>query len=138
LGRKLGAVPEQPSAFDLFPREVLEESQADWKICFGPSLKLEKVEGSLGSVETTIHIPKVEPAVITFGVGGANLGTFRKHRRHLIVGSRIVYAIIAYPLIAKQMTVSMNLEATIRAGRFGLRSENVPQADLPHLIQVIP
>src|SRR6516225_10186528 len=41
-----------PVTFDLFPREVLEESKTDVKITVGPSLKMEEAEVSAGSIET--------------------------------------------------------------------------------------
>jgi hypothetical protein len=132
-------VTEQPTAFDLFPRELMEESLTDVKMTLGPSLKLEKVEGSVGSLETTVHIPKIEPVITSFGIGGSNpKWTFRKHRRHPIVGSRLVYAIVAYPSIAKQMEVSLELEATVRAGRFGLWSMKVPEKAHAQLVRAIP
>jgi hypothetical protein len=130
---------EHPVAFDLFPREAIEESQTDVKMTFGPSLKLEKIEGSLGSVETTIHIPKVEPIITTFGIGGSNpVWTFRKHRRHPILGSRMVYIVVAYPSKAAGMEIALDLDATVNSRRFGVWPLKVPEIAQAQLTYAIP
>jgi hypothetical protein len=127
-----------PVAFDLFPREVLEESKTNLRLNVKPSLKLEEVEASLGSVETNIHIQRVEPVVTTSGIGASDpTWFFRRHRKHPIVGSRMVYAILAFPLPATQMIIEAKLTATLR-GRFGLWLAGLPSDAEAKLRWTIP
>jgi hypothetical protein len=127
-----------PVVFDLFPREVMEESKTDVKVTLEPSLKLREVEASVGSVEASIQIPKVEPTLTTSGIGGANpMWFYRKHRRHPIIGTRMVYAIIGYPSAAEQMTIHVGLTASIR-GRFGFWSLRIPSTAEAQLARTIP
>jgi hypothetical protein len=128
----------EPVAFDLFPREVLDESKTDLKIKVGPSLKMEEAELSAGSIEAHIRIPKVEPVVTTSGIGKSSpVWNFRRHRRHPLLGSRIVYAIVAYPTAAKQMTVRMDLKANVRTP-FGLWLFYMPSAAAAQLSRQVP
>jgi hypothetical protein len=127
-----------PVAFDLFPREVTEESKTDVKVNVKPSLKLEELEASVGSVEATIHIPRVEPVMTTSGIGGPNpTWFFRSHRRHPIIGSRMVYAIVACPAAAAKMTIKVNLTATLK-GQFGLWLLKIPPKAEAQLTRIIP
>jgi hypothetical protein len=115
---------EHPVAFDLFPREAMEESQT---------------EGSLGSVETTIHISKVEPIITTFGIGGSKpVWTFRKHRRYPILGSRMVYTVVAYPSKAAGMEITLDLDATVNSRRFGVWLFKLPEIAQTQLTCAIP
>jgi hypothetical protein len=128
----------EPVVFDLFPREMLEESKRDVTLKLEPSLKLSEVEASIGSVEASIQIPKVEPVVTTAGIGGANpVWVYRKHRTHPIIGTRMVYAIVGYPLAADKMTVHLGLTATVR-GRFGLWPLKIPSTAEAQLVRTIP
>jgi hypothetical protein len=133
----IGSVSE-PVAFDVFPREVTEESKTDVKVKLEPSLKLEEVKASVASVEANIRIPKVDPVLTTSGIGGANpTWFFRKHRSHPIVGTRMVYAIVAYPSTAAQMTIKVNLAVKAK-GRFGLWPLRVPSTAEAQLTRTIP
>jgi hypothetical protein len=127
-----------PVAYDLFPRELMEESKTDVKLTLSPSVKLEEIEASLGSAETNIHIAKVEPVVTTSGIGAANpIWAFRRHRRHPILGSRTVYAVIAYPAVAPSISVEVGLSATLR-GQFGLWLMGIPAEANAQLRSTIP
>ena len=137
----LEAVPRElvPVAFDLFPLEVTEEVQRDIKLTFAPSLKLEEVEASIGSVETTIHVSRVEPVVSALGLGTASPAwVFRKHPKHPLTGSRLLYAVIAYPSTAAEITIQIDLTATVHAGRFGLWRLRTPETSKAALIRHIP
>jgi hypothetical protein len=124
--------------FDLFPREILEESKNDVKVKLDPSLKLEEVEAKIGSIEATIHISKVEPIITTSGVGRANPTWFyRRHSRHPIIGTRMAYAIIGYPSSAQNMTVKLGLTASV-SGRYGLWPLRVPSTAEAQLTHIIP
>ena len=128
----------QPVVFDVFPRNAVEESKTDVKVSFEPSLKLSEVEASVGSLEANIQIPKVEPVVTTAGIGGVNPTWFYgSHRRHPLVGTRMVYAIVGYPSAAEQMTIKLGLTASIR-GRFGFWPLKVPSSAEAQLVRTIP
>jgi hypothetical protein len=128
----------KPVVFDLFPREILEESKNDVKVKLEPSLKLEEVEAKIGSIEATIHMLKVDPIITTSGVGLANpIWSFKKHRRHPIIGTRMAYAIIGYPSSAQNMTVKLGLSANV-SGRYGLWPLRIPSTADAQLTHVIP
>jgi hypothetical protein len=126
-----------PVASDLFPRDVSESTQTDIKLSFGPSLTLDSVEASLGSVQTTISVPKVEPVVTAQGLGTDTASWhYRKHRRHPLSGCRTAYAVVAYPSRADSMEIRLALTADVAAGRFGLWKVKVPdgKAEMTHVI----
>jgi|SRR6516164_269863 hypothetical protein len=128
----------QPVVFDLFPREVLDESKTDVKVTLGPSLKLKEAQASAGSIEASIQIPKVEPILTTSGVGGTKPTWFyRKHKRHPILGTRMVYAVIGFPSAAETMTIQLGLTARVR-GRFGLLTMALPSTEEAKVTRTIP
>jgi hypothetical protein len=116
----------------------MDESKTDIKLALNPSLKFEEVEASLGSVEANISLSKVVTIVITSGIGGARpTWLYRKHRRHPIVGTRVVYAIVAYSSAADHMTIHTGLTASV-SGRFGLFSLVLPRTAEAQLVRTIP
>ena len=128
----------KPVVFDVFPREMLEESKTDIKLKLEPSLKISEVKASLGSIEAGIEIPKVEPIVTISGIGDANLvWTYRRHSKHPIIGTRMAYAIVGYPSTAEKMTIHLSLTASVR-GRFGLWPLKVPSSAEAQLVRTIP
>ena len=128
----------QPVVFDLFPREVLEETKNDVKVKLEPSLKLSEAKLAVGSVEAGIHIPTIQPIVTTSGIGGGDpVWQYRKHRRHPIIGTRMAYAIIGYPSAADKMTIQLGLTATVR-GRFGFWPLRVPSTAEAQLVRTVP
>ncbi len=127
----------QPVAFDLFPREVKEEAQTDLTLSLGPELKFGVVEGSLASAGATIHVPRVEPVIVTSGLGEANpTWIFRRHRKHPLEGSRLVYAVVARPADARELRLSLELAATV-ADRYGPVRVGVPEPARANLSWVI-
>jgi hypothetical protein len=128
----------EPVVFDLFPREMLEESKTDVKLKFDPSLKFEEVEAKVGSIEAAIHMLRVDPVITTSGIGGANpTWLYRKHKRHPIIGTRMSYAIVGYPSSAQNMVVKLGLTASVR-GQFGLWPLRLPSTAEVQLTHVIP
>jgi hypothetical protein len=127
-----------PIAYDLFPRELMEESKTDVKLSLKPSLKLEEIEASVGSVEANIHMATVTPVIMTSGIGGPNpTWVFRRHRNHPIVGSRMVYAVIAYPAVASSMSIEVGLTATLR-NQFASWLMRIPSKAEAQLRSTIP
>jgi hypothetical protein len=128
-----------PVAFDLFPLDVTEEAQRDVKLTFAPSLKLERIEASVGSAETTIHIARVQPVISALGLGTASPAwIMRRHPKHPLLGSRMSYAVIAYPSTAPEIEIQIGLTATVRAGRFGLWRLRTPETSQAALTGKIP
>jgi hypothetical protein len=138
---QLGGVPQQliPVAFDLFPFQVTEEVQRDIKLTFAPSLKLEEIEASIGSAETTIHVSHVEPVISAFGLGTASPAwIFRRHPRYPLLGSRLLYAVIAYPSRCAEIEIQIDLTAAVHAGRFGRWRLRAPETSRAALNRHIP
>lgn len=141
LTAQLGGIPQQliPVAFDLFPFQVTEEVQRDVKLTFAPSLKLEEIEASVGSAETTIHFSHIEPVISALGLGTASPAwIFRKHPKHPLLGSRLLYAVIAYPSTCTEIEIQMDLTATVQAGRFGRWRLRTPETSKAALTRRIP
>ena len=141
LTAQLEGVPQQlmPVAYDLFPSDVTEEVQRDVKLTFAPSLKLQEVEASIGSVESTIRISRVEPVISALGLGTASPAwAIRKHPKHPLIGSRLFYAVIAYPSAATRIEIHLDLTATVQAGRFGLWRLKTPDTSRATLTRLIP
>lgn len=140
LSAELRGIPLElePVAFDLFPLDVSEEVQRDVKLTFAPSLKLEKIEASVGSAETTIHIARVEPVISALGLGTSSPSwVIRRHARHPLVGSRMSYAVIGYPSKATEIELEIGLTATAR-GRFGRLLLRTPKKSQATLTRKIP
>jgi hypothetical protein len=133
-----GAVCE-PVAFELFPREVTEESKRDVKLKLEPSLKIKEVGASAGSVETTIHMDRVEPIVTAFGIGTSVAEwRFRKHKLHPLLGARTVYLILAYPSSAGRVQLALDLKANVRVSRFGSWLFTLSETAKAQATQTIP
>jgi hypothetical protein len=62
------ASQENPVAFDLYPREIYDETKTDVKLSIAPSLKFAGVALSPGEAVTTIELRKLEPVIIGYGV----------------------------------------------------------------------
>lgn len=129
----------QPVAFDMYPKEVKEETQTDLTVTINPNLSFgEAIEASLGSVGATIQLAKIEPVVIASRMGQSDpTWIFRRHRRHPLMGSRVVYMIVAYPSMAQTMRLSIKLTATIST-RYGPIPIGIPQTAESNLSWSIP
>ena len=132
-------VDRQPIAFDLFPREVQEEIPVEVAITMGPSLKFDEIEGSLGAVGAEIPITMVKPVITTSGLGQTTpTWIFRRHRRHPLEGSRLVYVIIAYPSKSQKMRLSLELTAIVTDFFGTLPLLGLPSQERDNLSWTIP
>jgi len=111
---------EVPIAFDLYPREIYEETKQDWKVSIAPSLSFataegSKVEAQLGEAATTIHYRKLEPIVIGYGLLQSNPGwEFQKHKDKPLLGIKVGYLIVKKPHGAEAVLLTQDLEAEVR------------------------
>ena len=109
-----------PIAFDLYPREIYDETKQDWTVSIAPSLSFataegSKVEAQLGEVATTIEYRKLEPIVIGYGLLQSNPGwEFKKHKDKPLLGIKVGYLIVKKPHGAKAVLLTQDLKAEVR------------------------
>lgn len=110
----------QAIVFDAFPRQELADNPRPIKLAFTPSLKLDKVEASVGGVETTIDFGAATPIIRSDGLAEPTFcWRYAMHPKHPLGGSRQMYAVIELPpgLATVEATLELFVEA---AERFGL------------------
>ena len=133
---------ENPIAFDLYPREIYDETKTDWKVSIAPSLKFAAfegitVEGKLGEVVTTIEFRKLEPVVVGYGLQQWNPGwDFEKHGEQPLRGVKSGYLIVKKPRSAEAVRLTLDIAADV-VTRHGLLSARITEKDRAHLSQVV-
>ena len=133
---------EQPTAFDVYPREIYDETKTDVKIKISPSLKFAAfegtaVEGGLGEVITTIEFSKLEPVVIGFGVQeSAPNWDFEKHETQPLRGCKFGYLIVKKPRSAEAVRLTLDVVADVIT-RNGLLSARIAEAARQHLSKLV-
>lgn len=125
-----------PLAFDLYPREIYDEKNDDSKIAIDPSLSFAafgaKVEGKLGQILTTIHLRKLEPVVVAYGLLQPNCGwDYQRSHQKPLEGIQVGYLIVKKPRGAGTVRVIMDVRAEVStpSGLFGMR---VTEQDKAH------
>ncbi|MBM3748798.1 MAG: hypothetical protein FJW34_23745 [Acidobacteria bacterium] len=128
---------ENPIAFDLYPREVYDETKTDVKVSVAPSLKFAEVALSPGEVVTTIEFRKLEPVIIGYGaLESAPNWDFQKHKDQPLRGSKFGYLIVKKPRRAEAVRLTLNITADV-VTRHGLLSARITEKDRAHLTQVV-
>jgi len=133
---------EDPIAFDLYPREIFEETQTDVKVSIAPSLKFAafesiEAEGKLGEIVTTVEIRKVKPVVIGYGPLQSNPGwDFEKHKDQPLRGAKFGYLIVKKPHSAEAVRLALDVVADV-VTKHGLLSARVTEKDRGHLSLVV-
>jgi hypothetical protein len=133
---------DDPIAFDLYPREIYDETKTDLKVSIGPSLKFAAfegatVEGKLGEVVTTIEFRKLEPVVVGYGLLQPNPGwDFEKHKDQPLRGIKSGYLIVKKPHSAEAVRLTLDIAADV-VTKHGLLSARVTEKDQAHLTQVV-
>jgi hypothetical protein len=86
-----------PIAYDLSPRSVTDEVEAEASRSLSPTLKFDKVEASLGSVGLTLKDKRLEPVITAYGVREREAG-WRFDRgvrgRYVAAGAKELDAVI--------------------------------------------
>jgi hypothetical protein len=135
LRPKIG--PETPIAFDLYPREIYDESQTDVQVSIGPSLKFADVELALGQAVTTIEFRRIEPVIVGFGALQSDPGwDFEAHNNHPLRGAKFSYLIVKKPHSAEAVRLTLDISAEVETKQ-GLFKAKVTERDRAHLSQVI-
>jgi hypothetical protein len=139
--------PDNPIAFDLYPRDIYDETKTEVKVSIGPSLKFAAfegttVEGKLGEVVTTVEFRKLEPVVIGYGPLQSNPGwDFEKHKDQPLRGAKFGYLIVKKPHNAEAVRLTMNItaEVAIRRGLLCARvlGARVAEKDQEHLTRIV-
>lgn len=131
-----------PIAFDIYPREIYDETKTNVKVSIAPSLKFAAfegttVEGKLGEVVTTIEFSKLEPVIVGYGVlESAPNWDFEKHKEQPLRGSKFGYLIVKKPRSAQAVRLSLDIVADVST-RHGLLSARVTEKDRAHLTQLV-
>ena len=128
---------ESPIAFDLYPREIYDETKTDVKVSIAPSLKFADVALSPGEVVTTLEFRKLEPVVIGYGVlESAPNWDFHQHKDQPLRGSKFGYLIVKKPRSAEAVRLALDITADV-VTRHGLLSARVTERDRAHLSRVV-
>ena len=128
---------ENPIAFDLYPREIYDETKTNVKVSIAPSLKFAEVALLPGEVVTNIEFRKLEPVVIGYGaLESAPNWDFEKHRDQPLRGSKFGYLIVKKPRSAEAVRLTLDITADV-VTRHGLLSARVTEKDRAHLTQVV-
>lgn len=131
---------QQPIAYDLYPSEVNQEVKRNFKITLNPTLKFEKVEGSIGSTEFGIEYPELQPVIIATGVGEREPAwEYQKAKGRAIQGSKSMHLLLKVPKHMQRVRAKLKLTADIESQETWLqrlilrdRNEgNEPKAYLP-------
>lgn len=117
-----------PLAFDLYPREIYQKPNDDWKIAIDPSLSFAafgaKVEGKLGQVLTTINFRQLDPVVVAYGLLQPNCGwDYQRSHEKPLEGIQVGYLIVKKPHGAGAVRMIMDVKAEVStpSGLFGMR-----------------
>ena len=128
---------ETPIAFDMYPREIYDETKTDVKVSIDPSLKFAGVALSPGQIVTTIEFRKLEPVVIGYGVLEPTPNwDFEKYGDQPLRGSKFGYLIVKKPRSAEAVRLTLDITADV-VTRHGLLSATVTKKDRTHLSQVV-
>ncbi len=105
----------RPIAYDIYPREVLEEVKGDLEVNISPSLKFASAEVKIGEVVATITRSKVVPTVIGTGVQEADVyWDMEEYGKTEVMGSKFFYIIMECPKNTPSVEISMNLIAEVK------------------------
>jgi hypothetical protein len=105
----------QPTAFDIYPREVYHEVDTDVKINIAPSLKFLEMELKAGEILTTVHFTKLEPIIVGTGVQESNpCWDFEKYANHHVCGIKFLYMIVKRPLTVPSVQIGLDVVARVR------------------------
>ncbi len=128
---------ESPIAFDLYPRQIYDETKTDVKVSIVPSLKFADVALSPGEVVTTLEFRKLEPVVIGYGVlESAPNWDFHQHQDQPLRGSKFGYLIVKKPHGAEAVRLALDITADV-VTRHGLLRARITERDQAHLTQVV-
>jgi hypothetical protein len=133
---------EDPIAFDIYPREIYDETKTNVKVNIAPSLKFSAfqgatVEGKLGEVVTTVEFSKLEPVVVGYGVlESAPNWDFEQHKDQPLRGSKFGYLIVKKPRSAHAVRLSLDIVADV-VTQHGLLSARVTEKDRARLTQLV-
>jgi hypothetical protein len=89
---------QHPVVFSAYPLEQLEQQARPVTLGFGLDFNLGAAEASLAKAETTIDFGYAVPIIRTDGLAESTFcWRYARHPKHLLVGSRQMYAVIALP-----------------------------------------
>lgn len=108
-----------PTAFDIYPREIYQESQNDVKINIAPSLKFIGIELTPGEILATVHFTKLEPIIVGTGIQESELSwDFEKFNKKGVRGAKFLYMIIKRPHSSPAVQMSLDIIAIVKIGNW--------------------
>ena len=106
-----------PTAYDLYPRELNETRKGEAKIALGPNFTFGEATASVGSAQMTFDTSRAVPVITADGLGEQTIRwQFQSQRSHPLAGSRIVYAVVELPPHTPSLRVVLSLDARIQTG----------------------
>jgi len=127
----------EPIAYDLFPRDIQEETKTDVKFGISPSLKFTDLEVKLGTVDFTLQCKKLEPVITAFGALQPDPGwDFMRTKKQDIRGPKFMYLIVKRPKGVEAVRISFELSAQVRI-RQGLLAATIDEEIKSHLSTMI-
>lgn len=105
---------QQPTAYDLHPREVTHEAQRNTQVTLGPSLKFQEVEASLGNVSFGLKYLELQPSIIASGIGERSPSwDFEEGRGIRIAGGKCMHALVRAPRGTGTVRAILDLTADV-------------------------
>jgi hypothetical protein len=104
----------QPIAFDLYPRQVVQEVKRQIKVTFSPLLKFQELEARVGSAEFGFEDIEQIPLISgTLGSGFDPIWSYEAGRKRGIEGERRMYLLVKAPKGLASAQAHLELEADV-------------------------
>lgn len=128
---------ENPIAFDMYPREIYDETRTDVKVNIAPRLEFAGFGVSPGEAITTIKFRRIEPVIIGFGaLGSGPSWDFKKHKNHPLLGNKFGYLIVKKPRGVEAVRLILDIAANVVTQHGRLRAR-FTEKDRAHRTQVV-
>lgn len=104
----------QPLAYDLYPREVIQEVKHQIKVSFSPTLKFHEVEASVGSLEFGLNYVEIQPLISGTGVGQPDpMWDYEVAKGVRVQGCKVMYVLVKAPKGMPSARVILDLAADV-------------------------
>lgn len=108
------ATGAQPSAFDFYPQQVIQEAKHQIKVTLSPLLKFHELEASLGSAEfgfeSSSHVPIISA---TLGTSFDPSWDYRNDSKSGVLGTKWMYLLVKAPKGLTSGQAHLELEADV-------------------------
>jgi hypothetical protein len=109
-----GGSHARPTVYDAYPPTTTVEQEGEVSVSLGPDLKFGSVDASLAKVEGTLKLKRVAAAITVDGLGESDARwTFLERGRTPLLGSLVVYAVLALPPGLTRARTAVRLSANM-------------------------